>query len=233
MKPKVNIKLFLFLSILCFSFYSCKDDEDNSNESDDDPLSFTEVKFGEFVLDNQYGLESLLSVNDMKIVSIDTTLDLEEFASKANFDLAFAYYDTINKNSSFEFRNCSESDMPRYFFAGPTSIDLAKEHNVEKFSNRSTTFYVIPNDFTASKFDTLKTTEGLKAVISSSTIHRNNLDKSSDSYFSDGFGWYKGTLIGFKTNEGKCGILKIQSVPFKYDRFNNGQIEIAIKFEGE
>ena len=91
----------------------------------------------------------------------------------------------------------------------------------------------MPDDFTSAKFDTLKTVSGLLHVFESAKIVRNQVDKSSDIYFSDGFGWPEGTLIGFKTQEGKCGIIKVISDPYNYDRHKIGQIEIAVKFEGE
>ena len=222
---------------------SCKDEEESSKVKD--------VRYGEFVMDNEYGPRMLLNLNDMKIVPLDDIIDedsLEKYVSESDFDIAFAYYDpesifedeeaeyNFSKNfpykSAFDFEGHAKSEWPRYFFAGSTSVDLMRGTGI-KFKKRVTTFYNLPGTFTSTKFDSLKTVPDLLDVFESAKQIKNLVDKSSDVCFSDSTGWKEGTLIGVKTNEGKCGIIKILGLPYKYDRYKIGQIEIAVKFEGE
>ena len=218
---------------------SCKDEEEIQKIKD--------VRYGEFVMDNEYGPRMLLSINDMKIVPLDEIEDEDSFekvASESDFDIAFAYYEPEStfddedlskefpNKSSFDYLNHPESELPKYFFAGPTSVDLIRSTGI-KYKKRITTFYNLPDNFTSSKFDSLKTVIGLKHVFEPAKIVRNQVDKSSDIYFSDRNGWSEGTTIGFKTQEGKFGIIKVISEPYNYDRHKIGQIEIAVKFEGK
>lgn len=243
----MRLKKFLSLcamGIVAVLFVSsCKEEEEIQKTKD--------VRYDEFVMDNEYGTRMLLSINDMKIVPLDEIEDkdsLKKFASESDFDIAFAYYDperifdfenSDNKFSeefpnisSFDYANHSVSEWPKYFFAGPTSVDFMRRTAI-KYKKRITTFYNLPDNFTSSKFDSLKTVPGLQHVFESAKIVRNQLDKSSDIYFSDGSGWSGGTLIGFKTQEGKFGIIKVISDPYNYNRRKIGQIEIAVKFEGK
>jgi hypothetical protein len=226
---KTSIKFIVLMSVLCTGFFSCKDNEEE--EGKDEPKQETKelkkVLSGEFVLDNQYGQDMFFNAKEMKI------------STASNFDFAFAYYDTVRTfdfteklKSSFDYASSTNTTYPKYFLAGGTSVDLNQLTAVD-LSTRSTSFYILPDDFTSAKFDTLKTVSGLLHVFESAKIVRNQVDKSSDIYFSDGFGWSEGTLIGFKTQEGKCGIIKVISDPYNYDRHKIGQIEIAVKFEGE
>lgn len=238
-------KLLLCVSVLCtIVFSSCKDDEEETQKIKD-------VRYGEFVMDNEYGQRMFLSLNGMKIIPFNNIADeysLENVTSKYSFDIAFAYYDpesifedeeyeyNFSKEfpykSSFDYENHPQSEWPKYYFAGATSVDLMRGTGI-KFKKRVTTFYTLPEDFTTAKFDSLKTVTSLLKVFESAKQIKNLVDKSSDVCFSDSTGWEEGKLIGLKTNEGKCGIIKILSLPYKYDRYNIGQIEIAVKFEGE
>lgn len=225
---KLNAKFFILMSVLCTGLFSCKDnEEEGKDEPKEEKKEVKAVKYGEFVLDNQYGQNMYFSAKEMKN------------STASNFDFAFAYYDTVRSfdqttklQSSFDYASSTNTTYPKYFLAGGTSVDLGQL--IERdLSTRSTSFYTLPDDFTSAKFDTLKTVPGLLHVFESAKIVRNQVDKSSDIYFSDGFGWSEGTLIGFKTQEQKCGIIKVISDPYNYDRHKIGQIEIAVKFEGE
>lgn len=225
---KLNAKFFIFMSVLCTGLFSCKDnEEEGKDEPKEEKKEVKTVKYGEFVLDNQYGQNMYFSAKEMKN------------STASNFDFAFAYYDTVRSfdqttklQSSFDYASSTNTTYPKYFLAGGTSVDLGQL--IERdLSTRSTSFYILSDDFTSAKFDTLKTVPGLLHVFESAKIVRNQVDKSSDIYFSDGFGWSEGTLIGFKTQEQKCGIIKVISDPYNYDRHKIGQIEIAVKFEGE
>lgn len=225
---KLNAKFFIFMSVLCTGLFSCKDnEEEGKDEPKEEKKEVKTVKYGEFVLDNQYGQNMYFSAKEMKN------------STASNFDFAFAYYDTVRSfdqttklQSSFDYASSTNTTYPKYFLAGGTSVDLGQL--IERdLSTRSTSFYILSDDFTSAKFDTLKTVSGLLHVFESAKIVRNQVDKSSDIYFSDGFGWSEGTLIGFKTQEQKCGIIKVISDPYNYDRHKIGQIEIAVKFEGE
>lgn len=238
-------KLLLYASVLCtIVFSSCKDDEEEIQK-------IKEVRYGEFVMDNEYGPRMLLNLKEMKIVPLDKIEDedsLEKVASESDFDIAFAYFDpesifedeedeyNFSKGfpykSSFDYENHPQSEWPRYYFAGATSVDLMRGNGI-KFKKRVTTFYTLSEEFTVAKFDSLKTVTSLLKIFESAKQVKNLMDKSSDIYFSDSTGWKEGTLIGLKTHEGKCGIIKILSLPYKYERYNIGQIEIAVKFEGE
>lgn len=224
---KLNAKFFIFMSVLCTGLFSCKDnEEEGKDEPKEEKKEVKTVKYGEFVLDNQYGQNMYFSAKEMKN------------STASNFDFAFAYYDTVRSfdqttklQSSFDYASSTNTTYPKYFLAGGTSVDLGQL--IERdLSTRSTSFYILSDDFTSAKFDTLKTVSGLLHVFESAKIVRNQVDKSSDIYFSDGFGWSEGTLIGFKTQEQKCGIIKVISDPYNYDRHKIGQIEIAVKFEG-
>ncbi|MBO7626538.1 MAG: hypothetical protein J6S93_03160 [Paludibacteraceae bacterium] len=226
---KLNAKFIILMSILSIGFFSCKDkeEEEGKDEPKQETKELKKVLSGEFVLDNQYGQNMYFSAKEMKI------------SNASNFDFAFAYYDTVRTldhatklQSSFDYASSTNTTYPKYFLAGGTSVDLI-QLIVDDLSTRSTSFYILPDDFTSTKFDTLKTVSGLLHVFESAKIVRNQVDKSSDIYFSDGFGWSEGTLIGFKTQEGKCGIIKVISDPYNYNRQKVGQIEIAVKFEGE
>ena len=232
----IGIVAVLFVS-------SCKEEEEIQKIKD--------VRYGEFVMDNEYGQRMFLSLNGMKIVPFNDIADeysLENVTSKYSFDIAFAYYDpesifedeeyeyNFSKEfpykSSFDYDSHPQSEWPKYYFAGATSVDLMRGTGI-KFKKRVTTFYTLPKDFTTAKFDSLKTVTSILKVFESAKQIKNLVDKSSDVCFSDSTGWEEGKLIGLKTNEGKCGIIKILSLPYKYDRYNIGQIEIAVKFEGE
>lgn len=220
MKP--NAKFIILMSILSIGFFSCKDKEED-DEKQEPKQEVKKVLSGEFVLDNQYGTNMFFSAKEMKI------------SNASNFDFAFAYYDTMAVTafrSSFDYTSSTNTTYPKYYLAGGTSVDLNQLADRD-LSTRSTSFYILPESFTSAKFDTLKTVPGLLRVFESAKIVRNTVDKSSDAYFSDGFGWSEGTLIGFKTQEGKCGIIKVISDPYSYNRQKVGQIEIAVKFEGE
>ncbi len=226
---KLNAKFIILMSILSIGFFSCKDkeEEEGKDEPKQETKELKKVLSGEFVLDNQYGQDMFFNAKEMKI------------STASNFDFAFAYYDTVRTfdfteklKSSFDYASSTNTTYPKYFLAGGTSVDLNQLTAVD-LSTRSTSFYILPDDFTSTKFDTLKTVSGLLHVFESAKIVRNQVDKSSDIYFSDGFGWSEGTLIGFKTQEGKCGIIKVISDPYNYNRQKVGQIEIAVKFEGE
>ena len=223
---KLNAKFIILMSILSIVFFSCKDKEED-DEKQEPKQEVKKVLSGEFVLDNQYGQDMFFNAKEMKI------------STASNFDFAFAYYDTVRTfdfteklKSSFDYASSTNTTYPKYFLAGGTSVDLNQLTAVD-LSNRSTSFYILPENFTSAKFDTLKTVPGLLQVFESAKIVRNQVDKSSDIYFSDGFGWSEGTLIGFKTQEGKCGIIKVISDPYNYNRQKVGQIEIAVKFEGK
>ena len=226
---KLNAKFIILMSILSIGFFSCKDkeEEEGKDEPKQETKELKKVLSGEFVLDNQYGQDMFFNAKEMKI------------STASNFDFAFAYYDTVRTfdfteklKSSFDYASSTNTTYPKYFLAGGTSVDLNQLTAVD-LSTRSTSFYILPDDFTSTKFDTLKTVSGLLHVFESAKIVRNQVDKSSDIYFSDGFGWSEGTLIGFKTQEGKCGIIKVISDPYNYNRQKVGQIEIAVKFEGK
>lgn len=226
---KLNAKFIILMSILSIGFFSCKDkeEEEGKDEPKQETKELKKVLSGEFVLDNQYGQDMFFNAKEMKI------------STASNFDFAFAYYDTVRTfdfteklKSSFDYASSTNTTYPKYFLAGGTSVDLNQLTAVD-LSTRSTSFYILPDDFTSTKFDTLKTVSGLLHVFESAKIVRNQVDKSSDIYFSDGFGWSEGTLIGFKTQDGKCGIIKVISDPYNYNRQKVGQIEIAVKFEGE
>lgn len=226
---KTSIKFIVLMSVLCTGLFSCKDneEEEGKDEPKEEKKEVKAVKYGEFVLDNQYGQNMYFSAKEMKN------------CTASSFDFAFAYYDTVRSfdqttklQSSFDYASSTNTTYPKYFLAGGTSVDLNQLTAVD-LSTRSTSFYTLPDDFTSAKFDTLKTVSGLLHVFESAKIVRNQVDKSSDIYFSDGFGWSEGTLIGFKTQEKKCGIIKVISDPYNYDRHKIGQIEIAVKFEGE
>lgn len=225
---KTSIKFIVLMSVLCTGLFSCKDnEEEGKDEPKEEKKEVKAVKYGEFVLDNQYGQNMYFSAKEMKN------------STASNFDFAFAYYDTVRSfdqttklQSSFDYASSTNTTYPKYFLAGGTSVDLGQL--IERdLSTRSTSFYILSDDFTSAKFDTLKTVSGLLHVFESAKIVRNQVDKSSDIYFSDGFGWSEGTLIGFKTQEQKCGIIKVISDPYSYNRQKVGQIEIAVKFEGE
>ena len=83
-------KLLLYASVLCtIVFSSCKDDEEEIQK-------IKEVRYGEFVMDNEYGPRMLLNLKEMKIVPLDKIEDedsLEKVASESDFDIAFAYFD--------------------------------------------------------------------------------------------------------------------------------------------
>lgn len=221
---KTSIKFIVLMSVLCTGLFSCKDnEEEGKDEPKEEKKEVKAVKYGEFVLDNQYGQNMFFSAKEMKN------------STASNFDFAFAYYDTMSVTafrSSFDYSSSTNTTYPKYYIAGGTSIDL-NQLSDRDLSTRSTSFYILSDDFTSAKFDTLKTVPGLLHVFGSAKIVRNQVDKSSDIYFSDGFGWSEGTLIGFKTQEQKCGIIKVISDPYNYDRHKIGQIEIAVKFEGE
>ncbi len=223
---ELKTKFFVLMSVLSIGFFSCKDKEED-DEKQEPKQEVKKVLSGEFVLDNQYGTNMFFSAKDMKN------------STESNFDFAFAYYDTVRTldyttklQTSFDYKSSTSTTYPKYFLAGGTSVDLNQLTAVD-LSNRSTSFYILPENFTSAKFDTLKTVPGLLQVFESAKIVRNQADKSSDIYFSDGFGWSEGTLIGFKTQEGKCGIIKVISDPYNYNRQKVGQIEIAVKFERE
>ena len=56
-------KLLLYASVLCtIVFSSCKDDEEEIQK-------IKEVRYGEFVMDNEYGPRMLLNLKEMKIKS--------------------------------------------------------------------------------------------------------------------------------------------------------------------
>ena len=222
-------KLILIPALLCLGFFSCKDDDDeDKNLAEEEKIEEVKlVQEGEFVLSNQYSTDIYFSAKNMKL------------GSSTDFDFAFAYYDTLKAedatgsviNSSFDYQSSTTTTFPKYFIAGGTSVDL--DRLTSSNCSRSTTFYTLPDGFTSAKFDTIKTVAGLVSILEESKIVRNTVDKSCDAYFSDGFGWSEGSMVGFKTDEGKYGIIKIISTPYKYDRHSVGYIEIGVKFEGE
>lgn len=227
--------LICFATLLCaIGLFSCHHDDDEpiqqKNETESDTTESekgkeiipSKVKYGEFVLCNQYGEGSKKRYFDAKEMDVKVN-------GADMFDFVFEYYERPSKSSSIDSTDFTRSTMPKYFLAGMTAVDL--HHWFQR--TRTTSFYDLPDNFNAAKFDTIQLSESLVDIISKSKIHRNPVDKTSDSYFSDGFGWDEGTLIGFKSDEGKCGIIKIISTPYKYERDKIGYLEIAVKYEGD
>ena len=236
-----NIGLIL-VGVACL-YTSCKKDEKKEGT---EPIEPQLVKVGEFRLSNQYDSFPMFDAKKMEVImmGVETTdKDYEEndenvYADNHSFDFAFAHYDTLVINnifdgqSSFDYKSCAPSTYPKYYFGAPSSKDLKRSGFLYK-CKRKTTFYDVPYKFTYAHFDTLTTVAGIKEVIALSETVTNNGDMSSDSYFSDAFGWSDGTVIGFKTQEGKCGLIKIIGNPETYDRRGKSYIKIKVKFEGE
>lgn len=218
------MKKNLFIILLGFAtFYSCKeDDEPIEQDSPKTEEKVKECKFETFVLSS----DSYSYFNAEK---------WDVGAYNSNFDISYGHYDSIaaytQVQSAFDFKNCDVTDYPKYFIGGPSSPDLKRMKSYN--CTRETKFYILPEEFTSAKFDTIKTNNGLVEILSKSTKVANTRDKSCTAIFSDAYGWTEGTLFGFKTEEGKCGIIKILSDEKNFDRHEIGYMQIAVKFESE
>lgn len=215
---KKIFKLLLFLSMCSLAFISCSDDDNDDDDKNEViiPVAPKKVVENEIILGNQYTTNKPGCFLNVKTQAINTD-------PTADFDLAFAYY-TGSVIKSL------------YLFAGPTSSALQNEMNksdvdVSYQCKNKTVFYRLPENFTFSKFDTLKTVVGLNAILAKSKkIY--NADNSTDCIYSDEFGWSSGTLYGFQLSTGKYGIFKIDAMPNEYYKGIAATCRLTIKYEG-
>lgn len=238
----MRIKNFCMISIslvLSCSFTSCDKEETKKEtiETDEGPRELRYVK--SVVLGNQFDSHNSHGF-DVKKMKIDEEKDDTIY-------FGFAYYETekcqitdlpngwqskwvklIDGESSFDFINATESELPKYMIGSPHSKDIQLAYDVSVSSFKDITFYDFDENVNSQAFDNLKTEEDLIQLLDKARIHRNTKDKSCNIIFSNGYSWGN-SIFGFETEEGIKGMIKILSNPYKYSNFDAGQIEIAVK----
>ena len=131
--------------------------------------------------------------------------------------------------------NNQPSDNSTKHLIGCARAELVRsKHSVPLTNNTRTTFYVIDDSNSSLIFDTIQYSESIKTIFDKKSA-LSVVGGESDAIQSDGFGWDKGEIIGFKLTNGKQGLIKLIATPTGSKDDNDivsvGKIIFDIKME--
>jgi hypothetical protein len=218
---KVNSNYFIVFTLIV-SILSCHPKKKDDPQPSVSPVPQPTVKYYQDIrLYNQFttgSIKHFFSISD-SIFSDDI---------RSDFDICY-----INRTLGASAAN--------YFILGsPADRTYTDKVYPGLTSSRYTSFYKVPSSFTYANFDSLNVSSSLRNfILTKCTLVLSDQDnqlaqalKSDDSY-----GWAANSVFGFKTSDGKYGLIKILSPPTgstsNTDPLKNtpGVIRLDIKIE--
>jgi hypothetical protein len=148
--------------------------------------------------------------------------------SAVYFDLYYISYQVPGQYNNNDIFVISSGDDSNY------SIEYPKEKRFYPKGDK-VTFYEVPSTFSYANFDTIKTGLDIPRLLREECVEHNPLNNGvyNAITITDGFGWPKNTIIGFK-NSGrypKTGLIKILETPTGSAKTKTpGSVKLEIKF---
>jgi hypothetical protein len=211
-------KFSLSVFLMGFALISCEKDDEQDQLPAPEPVKPRELVETRAWIGNQH-----LSSNEYP--SYYNFQDGKAFSDPDKAaDFAFVSYNSVLKMMMVRLDKLTEEQEQ----------DLEKNGKECKQEVRKTEFYIFPKSFKTTDFDTLTSPRALelRLIGAKLSVHPTSLEHG---YFvSDEFGWSVGQLIGFKDQEGRAGVIKIEDmrkVEDDLEEKNKYAMRIVVKYD--
>lgn len=132
-------------------------------------------------------------------------------------ELAYVYYQPSD-NSTKHVLGCAKN------------LIVKSKNGIPSSNNTAIEFYTINSSNNTNIFDTITLNKSM-ATIFASKATLSTFQGESDALASDGFGWDKGDIFGFKLANGKRGLIKLITAPTG-SKDNDGNVSLGkIRFD--
>ncbi|MCR6642942.1 MAG: hypothetical protein NVV82_29115 [Sporocytophaga sp.] len=202
-------------------FCACKRDKNNNPTPNNDtttkvvPIPIVEIRF--IKLYNQ-ALDTAKQ-NGYNFYSISSQ---NSFNSKNGpIEIAFVHNQPANNST-------------KHLIGSATSAIVRSEHGVPNTNKTNIEFYKINNGSNTLIYDTISLSSSIETIFATKAT-KSDINGESNAIQSDGYGWDKDDILGFKLSNGKRGLILLTSKPTgSKDENSNiilGNIQFDIKME--
>jgi hypothetical protein len=204
-------------------FCACKRDKNNNPTPNNDtttkvvPIPIVEIRF--IKLYNQ-ALDPIANPNLYNFYNITS----QKYSNSLDFpiEIAFVHYQPAD-NSTKHYLGSASSDKVKLLHELP----LDNKTNIE--------FYKINNGSNTLIYDTISLSASIETIFATKAT-KSNINGESNAIQSDGFGWDKDDILGFKLSNGKRGLILLTAKPTGSKNpdtgsISDGNIQFDIKME--
>lgn len=196
----INNKHFLYTTLvvcLALSIVACKKHKDDPAPVQNIP-PVVQVPINTIYAVEIYN-QVLDTVNQTGKKFYNITQQTYSNGLKSPIELAYVYYQPAD-NSTKHVLGCAKSSIVKSSNGIPPSNNTAVE------------FYTINSSNNSDIFDTITLSKSM-ATIFATKATLSIFQNENDAIASDGFGWDKGEILGFKLANGKRGLIKLTTAP--------------------
>ena len=197
----INNKHFLYTTLvvcLALSIVACKKHKDDPAPVQNIPPLVAPVPIKTIYAVEIYN-QGLDTVNQPGKKFYNITQQTYSNGLKSPIELAYVYYQPAD-NSTKHVLGCAKSLIVKGSNGIPSSNNAAVE------------FYTINSSNNSDIFDTITLSKSM-ATIFAAKATLSIFQGENDAIASDGFGWDKGEILGFKLTNGKRGLIKLTTIP--------------------
>lgn len=193
-------------------FGACKRDKNNNptpNNNDTTtkvmPIPVVEIKF--IKLYNQ-ALDTVTNPNLYNFYNIT----LQKYSNSLDFPIEIAFVHN------------QPADNSSKHLLGSASSDVVKsKHGVSPENKTNIEFYKINHNSNTLLYDTITLSSSIETIFATKAT-KSNVGGESNSIQSDGYGWDKDDILGFKLSNGKRGLIILNAKPTGSKDIDTGEI---------
>ncbi|MCR6642943.1 MAG: hypothetical protein NVV82_29120 [Sporocytophaga sp.] len=148
----------------------------------------------------------------------------QKYNNSLDFPIEIAFvHNQPTDNSSMHLLGCANS------------LSVRVMHGIPKENKTNTEFYKINNDSNTKLYDTITLSSSIETIFTTKAT-KSNVYGESNAIQSDGFGWDKDDILGFKLSNGKRGLIILNAKPTGSKNpdtgsISDGNIQFDIKME--
>jgi hypothetical protein len=202
-------------------FCACKRDKNNNPTPNNDtttkvvPIPVVEIKF--------------IKLYNQALDTVEQTgYNFYSISSQKSFN-------SLSGPIEIAFVHNQPSDNSSKHLLGSASSDIVKsKHGISTENNTNIEFYKVNHNSNTLLYDTITLSSSIENIFATK-VTKSNVSGESNAIQSDGYGWDKDDILGFKLSNGKRGLILLTSKPTgSKDENSNiilGNIQFDIKME--